>query len=218
MPARDKESARKSELDVGVVKAIGHPLRMQLLSRLNERVASPVELARELDESVQLVSYHVRILRDLGFVELVRTTPRRGAIEHHYRAVRRPYFSDDDYAALPPNARAALAGTVLGSILQHAVHGHENGAFEQDRVDPQMLSDNLVLDEEAWGKLAGKILELYEYTRELQAEAVPRLQDGAEEVTGRLAILLYPILEGAPGVTSVRAGRDAPANPIKKKN
>ena len=28
-------------------------------------------------------SYHVRILRELGCVELVSTTPRRGALEHY---------------------------------------------------------------------------------------------------------------------------------------
>ena len=211
MPARDKESARKAELDVGVVKAIGHPLRMQLLSRLNERVASPVELARELDESVQLVSYHVRILRDLGFVELVRTTPRRGAIEHHYRAVRRPYFSDEDYAALPPNARSALAGSVLGTIIDQATHGHQNGAFEQDEVDPHMLTVDVVLDKAAWAKLSARLLEVYEYALELQAEAMPRLQDGEEEVRARLAQLLYPVIEGGPNyATSGRTPRSAP--------
>src|SRR5687768_790268 len=152
MPTRENQ-ARKSSVDVGVVKAIGHPLRMQLLARLNERVASPVELARELDESVQLVSYHVRILRDLGFVELVRTTPRRGAIEHHYRAIRRPYFSDADFAALPPNARSALAGTVLESILQHAAHAHEQGVFDET-TDANLTSADFTLDDEAWKQLS----------------------------------------------------------------
>jgi hypothetical protein len=36
------------------------------------------------------VSYHVRILARLGLIELVRTTPRRGAVEHHYRSLPRP--------------------------------------------------------------------------------------------------------------------------------
>jgi DNA-binding transcriptional ArsR family regulator len=216
MPARSKQ-ARKSSVDVGVVKAIGHPLRMQLLARLNERVASPVELARELDESVQLVSYHVRILRDLGFVELVKTTPRRGAIEHHYRAIRRPFFSDDDYAALPQNARAAVSGTVLGQIVQHAIHAHENGAFEQDDVDPNITTDNVVLDDEAWAKLAEKVGEVWEYAKELQAEAMPRIKDGAEARNGRLAVLLYPHVEGGPKTTDLKAGKDAPKRAARGK-
>ena len=69
-----------------VVKALAHPLRVRALAILTEREASPSELADELDEPLGNVSYHVRLLHDLGLIELVGTTPRRGAIEHHYRA------------------------------------------------------------------------------------------------------------------------------------
>ena len=202
MSTRAKPS-RPSDVDVDVVKAIGHPLRLQLLSRLNERVASPVELARELGESVQLVSYHVRILRDLGFVELVSTTPRRGAIEHHYRAVRRPFFSDADLAALPPNARATLVGGALEGIFAHVAHAHEHGIFEQQR-NSNITSADVVLDQEAWDKLAERVAEVYDLALDLQAEAVPRIQDGAESLTARLTVMLYPAAEGAPNAIQQR--------------
>jgi DNA-binding transcriptional ArsR family regulator len=205
MPTREKQSTKPS-VDVGVVKAIGHPLRMQLLARLNERVASPVELARELDESVQLVSYHVRILRDLGFVELVSTTPRRGAIEHHYRAVRRPYFSDEDFAALPANARGALSGTVLEQIFLHAASAHEAGVFDET-ANTNVTSADFVLDQKAWDKLTNKVGEVLEYAMKLQAEAMPRVQKGAEPLNARLAVLLYPSPDDAPGSTAPRGGR-----------
>jgi DNA-binding transcriptional ArsR family regulator len=211
---RQKDSTKQS-VDVGVVKAIGHPLRMQLLARLNERVASPVELARELDESVQLVSYHVRILRDLGFVELVSTTPRRGAIEHHYRAVRRPYFSDDDYASLPANARAAIAGTALEQIIRHATAAHEAGVFD-DTVDANLSSADFVLDEKSWKKLAGKVAEVLEFAMKLQADSMPRIQNGAEPISARLAVLLYPSPENAPA-GGARGGRKQPAKRSRKK-
>jgi DNA-binding transcriptional ArsR family regulator len=68
------------------VKALAHPVRVRALAILVEREASPSELADELGEPLGNVSYHVRLLHDLGLIELVSTTPRRGAIEHHYRA------------------------------------------------------------------------------------------------------------------------------------
>ena len=43
-------------LDQRVVKAIGHPLRARLLAILNERVASPNELAKETGEPLGNVS------------------------------------------------------------------------------------------------------------------------------------------------------------------
>jgi len=48
--------------------------------------ASPNGIAEKLGFEVEHVGYHVRVLRDLGCIELVRTVRRRGFIEHYYRA------------------------------------------------------------------------------------------------------------------------------------
>jgi DNA-binding transcriptional ArsR family regulator len=217
MPPRSKQKKSEASVDTGVVKAIGHPLRMKLLARLNETVASPVELARELDESVQLVSYHVRILRDLGFVELVSTTPRRGAIEHHYRAVRRPVFSDSDWAQMPTNARSALAGEMLQSMFQHAAGALESGEFDS-RSDTHGSYTDLVLDEEGWNELNGRLVELVEGAMDLQAEAATRIQGGAPEIRSRLVMLHYPSTPGTPEAkrNSSRSDRKAKQRTRKK--
>lgn len=68
------------------MKALSHPLRARLLDLLDQRTASPSQLADELGEPLPNVSYHVRRLLDLGCIELAGTEPRRGATEHYYRA------------------------------------------------------------------------------------------------------------------------------------
>jgi DNA-binding transcriptional ArsR family regulator len=191
MPSGTGESKREATVDPGVVRAIGHPLRMRLLNRLNEEVCSPVEMARELGESVQLISYHVRILRDLGFVELVGTTPRRGAIEHHYRAVRRPVFSDADWAALPANARAALGWEIAKEAFVHARDTFQSGALD-DRTDTHLSFSDLTLDEQGWSDMADCLAVVLEQTSEIEERARKRLDAGAEPVKARLAMLLYP--------------------------
>jgi DNA-binding transcriptional ArsR family regulator len=70
-----------------VVKALAHPLRVEILRILDEGRASPIELSRRLQSPLGVVSYHVRVLSDLGLIRLVKRTARRGAIEHHYAAV-----------------------------------------------------------------------------------------------------------------------------------
>lgn len=80
----------KHDLETRRHKAFSHPLRASILRRLADRVASPGELAAELGASLGVVSYHVRMLRDYGMVELVRMEPRRGALQHYYRAVEHP--------------------------------------------------------------------------------------------------------------------------------
>ena len=66
-------------------RAFAHPLRARILAALEDGERSPVELARDLGASLGVASYHVRVLAEAGLVELARTTPRRGAIQHHYR-------------------------------------------------------------------------------------------------------------------------------------
>jgi len=83
-------------VDTRVVKALGHPTRVQILNVLRDReLASPVELSAELGVALGTIGYHVRRLEQLGFIELARRTQRRGAIEHHYRARR---LLDEDAA------------------------------------------------------------------------------------------------------------------------
>ncbi len=71
--------------DSQAAKALAHPLRAQILSELTEE-ASPKTLARRLKQPLGSVSYHVGVLEHLGCIELTRTRPVRGALEHFYRA------------------------------------------------------------------------------------------------------------------------------------
>jgi DNA-binding transcriptional ArsR family regulator len=81
--------ARTQSSDADVLKALNHPVRRQVMSMLDDGIASPKELAGRLGLSIPSVSYHVGILRDLGLIKVVRETPRRGAVERHYKAVAR---------------------------------------------------------------------------------------------------------------------------------
>src|SRR5688572_32313716 len=103
-----------------IAKALAHPLRARILQRLGERVSSPNDLAAELGAPLGVVSYHVRMLRDYDCVELVRTQPRRGALQHFYKSRRsrspptappgtwrrRPTSSRPSWAFCTSNARA----------------------------------------------------------------------------------------------------------------
>lgn len=80
-----------------VAKALSHPLRARLLTLLVTE-SSPSDLALIVGEPLGNVSYHVRELDRLGCIELVRTTPRRGALEHHYRARVRAHLSFEEVA------------------------------------------------------------------------------------------------------------------------
>jgi DNA-binding transcriptional ArsR family regulator len=77
------ESVNLDDLARGL-HGFGHPIRVRALV-LFEFESTPVALAEALDAPLGVVSYHVRMLRDYGLVELTRTEPRRGALAHFYR-------------------------------------------------------------------------------------------------------------------------------------
>src|SRR3712207_7009102 len=93
------------------MKALAPPLLVRIVTVLTHRVALQVDFAGELEEPIGNVSYHMRTLADLGMVTLVRTEPRRGAVEHYYKAVERPHVSTQDWASLPPSVRRSITDT-----------------------------------------------------------------------------------------------------------
>jgi DNA-binding transcriptional ArsR family regulator len=84
---------RPESIDPRIVRALAHPVRIQILEILCERVASPNMLAAELDTGLTHVAYHTRALDRCGCLELVDTAQRRGATEHFYRANEDTTFS-----------------------------------------------------------------------------------------------------------------------------
>jgi DNA-binding transcriptional ArsR family regulator len=85
MPTKSKRATRlPTELEAA--KALSHPVRAATFRLLGEKTASPKDLAIELEEPLGNVSYHVRELLNLNCITLVDTAPRRGAIEHYYKA------------------------------------------------------------------------------------------------------------------------------------
>jgi len=58
-------------IDESLSKALAHPLRWRILEVVSEQgEASPVEIARTLDQPLATVSHHVRVLRDAHCIEL----------------------------------------------------------------------------------------------------------------------------------------------------
>jgi len=76
---------RPVSIDPRLAKALSNPLRAKTLALIGEGVNSPKLIAAKLDFDLRMVAYHVRVLRNLGCIELVETRPRRGATEHLYR-------------------------------------------------------------------------------------------------------------------------------------
>ena len=144
--------------DPRYVKAMSHPLRVRILAMLDERTASPVELAGWLGASLGTVAYHVRTLERIGLVELVHETRVRGAVEHHYRSCGRPQVSDEAWAAAPAIAKQAAVSASLQTIDAYARAASAAGGF--DHGNSHLTRTGLTLDARGWNDLSRACLRL----------------------------------------------------------
>jgi DNA-binding transcriptional ArsR family regulator len=161
------------QIDQRLVTALSHPLRQRLLILLHKRgEASPRELADLTGERLGNVSYHVRVLHDTGCAELVRTEPRRGAIEHFYRATARPMLDDRQWAKLPASARRALFGQTLTDLWSDVMIAADGTGFDDEQA--HVSRSHLDLDEIAWNELVDLLASVLDRGFDLQAETASR--------------------------------------------
>jgi DNA-binding transcriptional ArsR family regulator len=187
---------KKGGIDEGLVKSLTHGLRVEILSILNERIASPNELAKELGEGLSQVSYHVKVLKDNNCIELVKTEPRRGAVEHYYRATSRAFLSDRDWAALPASVRPGLSADLLQLIVGDAVTALEAETFDR-RVDRHMSRTLMVLDEPGWEELTSLLEGTLDEIIAIQKGANSRLsKSNGKRVPVAAQMLAFEMPEG----------------------
>lgn len=74
-------------LDQELVKALSHPIRVEIMETLRDQAASPNQLSERLDERLGVISYHARTLARCGCIELVHAEPRHGSAEYFFRRV-----------------------------------------------------------------------------------------------------------------------------------
>lgn len=175
-----KTKNKKEGVEQIVAKAFAHPLRVQILIILNEKVASPNMLAQQLDQSLNLVAYHVRVLEKYDCIELVDTKQRRGATEHFYRATRRQFLSDDQWSRMPANLRPGMATAVLQSVFEDIEAASKAGTLNE--VDDMHLSRTpMVLDRQGWSDVSDTLDGSLERLLEIQSEASARLAKSDEK-------------------------------------
>jgi DNA-binding transcriptional ArsR family regulator len=174
-----------------LAKALAHPLRVRILASLHRGISSPNQLSQELDEPLGNVSYHVKTLLEFDCIELVKTEPRRGAVEHFYRATERAFFSDEDWAKIPASARRGITGVILEAIGKDATASLGAGTLDK-RTDSHVTRSPLILDEQGWSDLNALLAETLERANEIQDEAAARLnKTKGESISTKLAILHF---------------------------
>jgi DNA-binding transcriptional ArsR family regulator len=175
--------------DPRLVKALAHPLRVQILSTLEDRIASPSDLASELGAPLGNVSYHVRTLADLGLVKLVKRRTRRGAVEHYYQARGRAQVSNRAWAQVPGVVKRSMVAVALEQAVDQAGAAAAAGGF--DHEDSDLSRETVTLDAKGWDDASKAVARLHEELAAIQQRSASRLKgdEGDAIQTGVVTML-----------------------------
>jgi len=171
------------------------PVRIELLSRLGEPRTCP-ELARELGLTTQKVNYHMKVLRDSGFVKLVAERRNRGTMEGIYQAAAKSFwFSPRLVAQLGGRRRSADQASLnyllsLAEDLQTEV-GHLAERDVSENVPTLGIDAQIELrDASDRSEFLGEIKDFFQ---QLASKYGSRTETGKRpEQTFRLMLACYP--------------------------
>lgn len=178
------------QLDTRLAKALSHPLRSRLLMAYSDRVASPSQVAAELDASIGDVSYHTKRLLEHGCLELVEAVRGRGGVKHFYRAVVPYEVTDAAWATLPTELRENLVQPVVSSVLEDIADAARDGRLADERV--HVSRTRLELDPQAHDELEELLEGLLARALQLQEQSARRRGNAQPGRRTSLAILHIP--------------------------
>lgn len=190
-PAKRKSKRPSQDLvNYDHMKALSKQLRAECLAIFCERVASPKELAEELGQGLSQVSYHVQILRKCRLIIEDHKVPRRGAVEHFYRAATPSLVPPDTWDNLPPAVRMkVISMNILQEFFEDTAASIEGGIFEE--LPGELSLTPLVLDASGVKELRRLSGDFLESVLEIQANINERLRKEGTKATDAVSATVF---------------------------
>ena len=172
---------RRKSIEEVVSYALGHRIRIEVLTLLNEAVYTPNELAEILGEPIGTITHHVSELADGGAIELARTEQAGNWTRHFYRAVEQPYVSEEEALAMTPQQRQIIAGVVLQSIMAESMSAFWAGNMIDDPSNVLLSWRWFNVDGEGQGEIIEELAASWERIQEIEARSTARRAESGED-------------------------------------
>jgi DNA-binding transcriptional ArsR family regulator len=167
-------------LDATIAKALSHPVRVEVLELLEREDASPVGLSRRISGgTLGVIAYHVEVLESCGLIELVGTRPRRGAVEHFYRAKPAGRI---ELGGVPKALRGDVAATTLQRFVDATVAALEAGTLD-DRESSVLSAMTIRVDPTGWKQTVELGQKMIDALRRIDDESRERAAAGEDSLT-----------------------------------
>jgi len=182
-------------VDPRFVKALSHVLRQHILLAAVQGEISPKKLSKALNEGLSQVSYHVKVLRDDcdGMLEEIRTEPRRGAVEHYYRASAKTLLPAKAWRRLKKGLRAVVGAGQASDLFNDLTEALKAGKLQGSH--DHIIRTPLVLDPEGRRNVVAIAQWATKEVEDEQQAAAKRMReangDGGEAAGYTFALLAF---------------------------
>jgi DNA-binding transcriptional ArsR family regulator len=161
-------------VDPGLVCGLSHVLRQHILLATLQQEISPNELSKALDTGLSQVSYHVKVLRENGLIEQTRTAPRRGAVEHYYRASAKTLLPASAWRRLKKGLGAVVGAGLASDLFNDLTDALKAGKLQG--AHGHITRTPLVLDAEGQRKVQAIAKRATEEVEDEQHAAATRME------------------------------------------
>lgn len=169
--------------DHTVMKALGHPLRLQILHALGDQPRTVSRLADEMQLAPSKVLFHLRVLTKAGLIKVGETRQRGKVMEKHYELISH-HIQVPSAELQHPGARHQLQ-TIAQEYLTSAFTAVERWAPATDRPPMTLRMGEFQNGPSGLAELDTMIARLQE-----EREKLAHLPPGAGY---RFLVALYPM-------------------------
>lgn len=192
-----KASPVPALIDRRLIRAVSNPTRVDILNLLVEKgPSSPSKIAKRLDHvSVNLVSHHIKVLRELGCVELIDEVRHGGRTERIYQARKRHFFSAPEWEAMDPRESNPITLDILRMISEDIETALLADSFDQIRNN-HLSRIPLCLDREGWEQVVSILLRALEEVEEAGKRSLERSRASGEQMLEVRVALMQFLMPG----------------------
>jgi DNA-binding transcriptional ArsR family regulator len=171
-------------LDPDFVRAIGHPIRIEILLECNAAPICVSEFRERRRPGIgrQAVEKHFAILADCGAIEEVDSRREKGGRARFYAAsTRGAFFDEEDFERIPAALRGSLTASLLCSTLTERVQEAALAGTLEAHPERHLSWTPMKLDLAGFLALVEELDGIFSRLTTLEAEAAERMTETGEE-------------------------------------
>ena len=201
-PTAEARERATGLVDPDITVVTKDPLRVQIVSLATQRPIAPSDFSREVGIPLNVASYHFRVLRKHGFLEIIEELDVRGSTKHMHIATKRAFLSDADWGALEESLRPGVAGQALKDFNLRVAQAMETGTF-YTLENVRLYWTPADFDEISWPEFVKIMLWACQEVEVLTEDTVKRRANGKSQHSfpATFAIAGFP----SPTTSQIRA-------------